>query len=376
MSQWRNEDFWIEIDLDNVRRNYREVKSKIGGRKGVIAVVKADAYGHGLVATAKALEQEQVDILAVSHFGEGRELREQGIKAPILLMTPALPENYGAIVDLDLIPTVDNAANLAALAEAAGAKEYPFHLKINTGMNRFGLDLDAIPEFFKELHKYGNIRLAGVFSHIATALSKDHPQTKQQIANFEAALAVIRSEIDYNFDVHLCNSAAAIACPAARYDYVRVGTVLYGQFPAAYLQGSLSLAHTWQAKARIIEVRQAAAGARVGYSGDYIVKKNQRLGVIPVGYTDGFGIQPPLNNVSWKIFVRQALKLLRSFVRRRPNNVVYFEGKSLAVVGRIAMQTAVISLEHTDAGIGAVVDVPLRRTAVAPSTKKIYKGSV
>lgn len=376
MSHYANEDFWIEVNLDNIRRNYREVKAKISGRKGVMAVVKADAYGHGLVETAKALERENVDFLAVSHFGEGQILRQQGIKAPILLMTPAPAEYYQEIVSLDLIPTVDSKENLKSLSRCAGEKGWGFHLKVNTGMNRFGVNFQDLPEFLEELAQYDNIKLTGVFSHIATALVKDHPQTKEQITLFEDALKVIRSHISYDFDVHLCNSAAALTCPEAHYDYVRVGTILYGQFPAPYLKGTLELADTWQAKARIIEVRSAKAGAKVGYGGDCRLKKDSTLGVIPVGYTDGFGIQPPLNNVSFKIFVRQALKLLRSFARQRPNNVVYYEKKPLAVVGRIAMQTAVISLDNIDAQVGAVVDVPLRRTAVSPSTKKIYKGSV
>lgn len=376
MSYYANEDFWIEVNLDNIRRNYREVRSKIGGRKGVMAVVKADAYGHGLVETAKALEAENVDFLAVSHFGEGRILRQQGIKSPILLMTPAPAEYYHEIISLGLIPAVDNKANLKALSHSAGERGYGFHLKVNTGMNRFGVNFQDLPDFLEELAQYDNIKLTGVFSHIATALIKNHPQTKEQISRFEESLQVIRTKVSHDFDVHLCNSAAAITCPEARYDYVRVGTVLYGQFPAPHLKDTLDLADTWQAKAKIIEVRTAQPGSKVGYGGDCKLKKNSALGVIPVGYTDGFGIQPPLNNVSFKIFVRQALKLLRSFARQRPNNVVYYEKKPLAVVGRIAMQTAVISLNNTDAQVGAVVDVPVRRTAVSPSTKKIYKGSV
>ncbi|MDO4542801.1 MAG: alanine racemase, partial [Bacillota bacterium] len=311
MSQCRNEDFWIEVDLDNLRRNYREVKTKIAGRKGVMAVVKADAYGHGMVETAKALDAEGVDFLAVSHFGEGRELREKGITAPILLMAPAPLGYYPEIVKLRLTVAIDNKETLAALSAAAGDEAYGFHLKINTGMNRFGLNLEELQEFLDTLKKYPNLKIAGVFSHIATALIKDHPQTQKQIDKFEEALKIIRTAIDYNFDVHLCNSAGAIACPQARYDYVRVGTILYGQFPAPYLKGSLELVETWRAKARIIEERRAKTGDRVGYGGDYRLKKDRRLGVIPVGYTDGFGIQPPLNNVSFKIFLRQALNLLR-----------------------------------------------------------------
>lgn len=376
MGQCRNEDFWIEVDLDNIRRNYREIKEKVGGKKGVMAVVKADAYGHGLVETARALEAEDVDFLAVSHCGEAWELRENGIKAPILMMTPALPSYYPKILDYKIIPALDKKECLAPLSTAAGENEAIFHLKVNTGMNRFGVNIEDISAFLDEMAKYPNVKLAGVFSHIATALMKDHPQTKKQIAIFNEALSLIQQKVSYDFDTHLCNSAAAVSCPQARYDYVRVGTMLYGQFPAAYLNGSLDLRPTWQAKARIIDIRQGKPGDKVGYGGDYALGKAQKLGVIPVGYTDGFGIQPPLNNVTAKIFLRQALKLLRGFIRKRPNNVVYYEKRPLAVIGRIAMQTAVISLDNTDADIGTVVDVPLRRTAVAPTTKKIYKGSV
>ncbi|MEG1822356.1 MAG: alanine racemase [Clostridiales bacterium] len=373
---YQNEDFWIEVNLDNLIYNYQEIKKKISGQKGVMAVVKAQAYGHGLLATAQALAKADVDYLAVSHFGEARELRVGGIKSPILMMAPSLPQYYKEILSLNLAPTLDNAENLEHLSEAAAEKECFFHLKINTGMNRFGINAEDIPDFFLKLKEYPNLKIASVFSHLPTALIQNHPQTQKQIDTFDGILQVIRSYIDYNFDVHLSNSAASISHPEARYDYVRVGTLLYGQFPAPFLKGTLNLKDTWQGKAKIVEVREVKTGEKVGYGGDFTAKKPMRLGVIPVGYTDGFGIQPPLNNISLKIFIRQALKLLRSFLRRRPNNIVYFEQKPLAVIGRIAMQTTVISLDNTDAKVGTVVDVPLRRTAVASSVKKIYKGSV
>ena len=368
---YQNEDFWIEVNLENVCANYAEVKTKAGGNRGVMAVVKADAYGHGLVATGKALESHGCDFLAVSHFGEGRELREQGVTLPILLMTPALPENYEAIVALDLIPAVDHQENLALLSKAAGEREVKFHLKVNTGMNRFGIAPAAVSDFLRTLAAYENLKLGGVFSHLPCALIKDHPQTQEQIRLFDKVVAEMKAVLGDSFDVHLANSAAAISYPEARYDYVRVGTLLYGQFPAPFLNGTLDLKETWRAKARILATRQIGKGDKVGYGADYTAKRPMSLGVIPVGYTDGFGIQPPLNNVSLQRFAKQSGKLLRSFLWKRPNNVVYFEKKPLPVVGRIAMQTTVISLDHTGLKTGDTVDVPLRRTAVAPSVKKI-----
>lgn len=372
MTSYRNEDFWIDVNLKNVCANYDTVRKTVGGRKGVMAVIKTDAYGHGLVETAKALEAHGTDYLAVSHFGEGKCLREQGVKMSVLLMTPALPTYYKEIVSLDLMPALDRIENLAALAEAAGSRRFGFHLKVNTGMNRFGINCDQVGNFLKALGDHPNLYLAGVFSHLPTALNKDHPQTSQQIKKFEAVVAEIKTVIDYDFDIHLCNSAGAISYPNARWDYVRVGTLLYGQFPAPHLQGSMELRPTWQAKARILETRDAVSGDTVGYGADFKVKSAMRLGVIPVGYSDGFGVQPPLNNVSFQTFIKQGLKLFRSFLRKRPNNQVYFEKKPLPVIGRIAMQTAVISLNNTDAGVGDIVDVPLRRTATAPTVKKNY----
>ena len=369
---YRNEDFWIEVNLENLCANYDAVRKTVGGKKGVMAVLKADAYGHGMVETAKALESHGADYLAVSHFGEGKLLRENGIKMPVLLMTPALPEYYKEIVSLDLMPSLDRMENLKALSQAAGDRSVGFHLKVNTGMNRFGVDCDEIEDLLAALQSYPNLFLAGVFSHLPTALRKDHPQTTAQIKKFHDAVEKIRSCVDYDFDVHLCNSAGAITHPEARWDYVRVGTLLYGQFPAAFLQGTIDLRPTWQAKARILETRQVAPGETVGYGADFRVRSQMRLGVIPVGYHDGFGVQPPLNNVSFKVFVKQGLRLFRGFLRKRPNHQVYYGKKPLPVIGRIAMQTTVVSLEHTDAGVGDIVDVPLRRTATAPTVKKFY----
>lgn len=368
---YQNEDFWIEVNLANLCKNYNEVKANVGGKKGVIAVVKADAYGHGLLSVARALEKEGCDMLAVSHFGEGKLLREEGITLPILLMTPSLPADYPEIAAFQLIPTVERIEALAALSKVGGEQGLSFHLKINTGMNRFGLSPKDVGGFLDALKQFENLRLGGVFSHLPCALVKDHPKTKEQIAIFDQTVREIKEILSYEFDVHLANSAGAISYPEARYDYVRVGTLLYGQFPAAFLKGTLTLSDTWQAKAKILSVHEIKRGESVGYGADFTAKEPMRLGVIPVGYTDGFGIQPPLNNLSFQRFFKQSLKLFRSFLLRSPNHVVYFEKKPLPVIGRIAMQTTVISLNDTGADIGDIVDVPLRRTAVAPSVKKI-----
>lgn len=367
---WRNDDLWLEVDLAALRHNYRQVRDCVGGTKGVIAVVKANAYGHGLVEVARALAEEDVPMLAVSHLAEGVILREAGLALPILLMVPSLPQYYGEIVDHQLTPTVDRRDNLALLA--ATGREVAFHLKINTGMNRFGLDEVELPAFLGELSRHDNLRLGGVFSHLASAMRNDDAATDRQIARFERAFNQCRAELGDGIVAHLCNSAGALSKPAARYDYVRVGTLLYGQYPATSFKGQLDLRDTWQAKTRLIETRSLARGEAVGYGGDYVCRRATTVGILPIGYTDGFGTVPPLNNITGKTVLRQSAKLFRNFLLGRANHCVYYRGKSRPVLGRIAMQTTVVDLGDSGGEVGDEVVVPLRRTAVSPSIKIIY----
>ncbi len=152
-----------------------------------------------------------------------------------------------------------------------------------------------------------------------------------------------------------------------------MGTLLYGQVPAAHFTSGLDLRNTWTAKARLIAIREAKAGDTVGYGGDFKVRRGMKLGVLPVGYRDGFGVQPPLNNVRWRTFMRQALRLLRAAFRRKGANYVLHEGCRLPVVGRIAMQTAMVDIGVAPLQAGDTVEVPMRRTASSPILQTIYK---
>lgn len=372
-----NDGLWIEVDLDALRHNYREIKKNVlSAARGIIAVVKANGYGHGLLRVGQTLEEEGAACLGVSHLGEGRVLREGGVQCPILVMTPQGQENYPEMIALQLTPTIDRIEDLLALEAAAADMEVAFHLKLNTGMNRFGLNSDEIEAFCKTLRQCPDVRLEAVFSHLATALVKNHPATARQIEDFTAAKQQIEAAIGRPVLAHLANSAAALAYPKSQFDFLRIGTLLYGQYPAAYLSGRLDLKNTWKAKARVLSVRNITPKAAVGYGGDYKVRRRMDLAVLPVGYRDGFGVQPPLNNVTWRIFVRQAFRLLRSFLTKRSANAVVYQGKHLPVIGRIAMQTSVIDVSGTDIQVGTVVEVPMRRIAASAGLKIVYKDAI
>ncbi len=371
-----NDGLWVEVDLAALRHNYREIKEKLAAStRGIIAVVKANGYGHGLLRTGLVLEEEGAAYLAVSHLGEGRLLRAGGVQCPILVMTPQRTADYAAMIELALIPTIDRIEDLKALEEIAAGREIAFHLKLNTGMNRFGLNREEIEEFCRLLRQCPDLRLEAVFSHLATALSESHPATTRQIENFAADKRQIEAAIGRPVLAHLANSAGALAYPKSHYDFLRVGTLLYGQYPASYLAGRLDLKNTWAVKARIISTREVKPRAAIGYGGDCKARRKMTLGVLPVGYRDGFGVQPPLNNVTWRIFLRQAFRLFRNFVRKQSANHVLLEGKQLPVIGRIAMQTTIIDIGGTDLKIGDVVEVPMRRIASSPSLQIIYKDA-
>ena len=276
------------IDLDAIRHNVGVMRSHIAGGAEFLAVVKANAYGHGAVPVARAALEAGADMLAVAIPEEGVELRRAAIDAPILVLGGAEPEAADAIVASRLTQVVFDEARIRALS-AAGERlgmTAQVHLKLDTGMNRIGV---RTPEEARALaaliDSLPGIELTGCFTHMATADEDDRAGTLAQIARFETLCAAIAQVHPAPITRHAANTACIFRYPQAHFDMVRGGIALYGYPPVPEAE-DLWPAMRWVTRG--VYVKTIAPGERVSYGGTFEAKRQTRVMTVPVGYADGY----------------------------------------------------------------------------------------
>ena len=281
---------WVEVDLSAIKSNAQTIKAYAHSRS-LIAVIKADAYGHGVIPVAEALHEEAA-MYAVATVSEAVELRAAGLGKPVLVLFNALPAQVEAIVDYQLTPSVYEPTLCSALSHKAQARKtsVKVHLDVDTGMNRGGIWYTEAVDFIRWLTVLEGIEIEGIFTHFATADESDKSYTSLQFERFQSVLSAL-SKINFRPSiVHAANSAAALTLPQAHFDAVRVGLGLYGVYPSAEVkrtsQVSLRPALSW--KAHIIGLRRSIQGEGVSYGRTYIVDEPIWLATLPVGYADGY----------------------------------------------------------------------------------------
>ena len=280
-----------------LRANFSAIQQHVGPEVAICAVVKADAYGHGVVACARALELAGAPWLGVTDAAEGLVLRTAGLKARILLMTGMWRGEADLIVSHHLTPTVWEPWHLQTLEKAARKQDaiLPVHLKLDTGMNRLGASKEAWPNLFEALAECQHLRLEGVSTHFATVLNSQ--KTGQQVALFEEGLAALHGKGFWPTLIHMANSAGIAGRPETWKTMVRPGIALYGYSLPDYTQHAgeeqpadiVPAVHpvlSW--KTRVIALKEVAAGQAIGYGGTFVAKERCRVAVLPVGYADGF----------------------------------------------------------------------------------------
>jgi alanine racemase len=283
---------YAHIDHGALAHNLRRVQSHVGSRGRVLAVVKADGYGHQAVEAARTFVDAGAWGLAVSLVEEGIELRQAGIHAPVLVLGGVLPGSGDVFVHRALTPIVWERAHLAALAGAvrrAGAPPLPVHLKIDTGMSRLGVlpaDLPALLDWF-EGDDGKCLRIEGVMTHLPLADDPDETFSEGQIEDFRASLQVMAARGLYPSIRHVCNSAGLVRIPQAHFDMVRPGIALYGA--ASSREVALDgLIPSMSVHSRIMGIRELPAGTAVSYGHRDRLTRDSRLGIVPMGYGDGY----------------------------------------------------------------------------------------
>ena len=289
---------WAEISLDAILQNVRVIRKHVGAQRKILAVVKSNAYGLGAVPIAKALQKAGTEWFGVTCANEGIELREAGIRRRILILTGFWPGEEKRLIKNNLTPAVfrvDDLRHLERSAKAVGGKSrVPFHLKINTGMNRLGISPDEIETFARTLAECKHIQLEGTFTHFASAEDFTAQQTDDQQRRFRSSLERMRELGVSPGIVHMANSGAICARPSTWADMVRPGAILYGYHQSfdppqkkQEIAGQIPLRPCLSLRARIISVREIPEGESVGYGARFVAKRPARIAVINAGYADG-----------------------------------------------------------------------------------------
>jgi alanine racemase len=290
---------WAEISLKAIEHNLRVIQKHMAPRKPkILAVVKSNAYGLGAVPIAKTLQKAGTEWFGVTCANEGIELREAGIKKRILVLTGFWPGEEKRLIKHGLTMTVSRADDLKYLERAAKSSrlkaKVPFHLKINTGMNRLGIQPEEIETFARLLADCRHIQLEGTYTHFASAEDFTSGQTCTQEKLFLSCLDRLRALGVSPGIVHMANSGAISARPETWADMVRPGAILYGYYQSfdppekkKEVMGQMPLQPSLSLRARIIALRDLAPGQSVGYAARFISKRPSRIAVINAGYADG-----------------------------------------------------------------------------------------
>lgn len=284
---------WAEIDLDALSANFHIVKDRVGLGVSVMAVVKANAYGHGAVECARRLEREGADWFGVALPEEGVELRDAGITQPILCLAGFWEGQAAACVQRNLVPSIYRLDMMEAIDSAARERGevVNVHVKIDTGMGRLGVRFDEVPDFVDALTRFKNIRIDGLMTHFAAADEPScGPLTKDQIQRFEDAVDAFRA---HGYDPtyrHLANSAGIFGQPAALGNMVRPGGVLYGLWRdiLAPADRNQKLQPVMSLHSRISLLKWVPAGETVGYGCTFEASSKTLVATVPIGYHDGY----------------------------------------------------------------------------------------
>ncbi len=284
---------WVEINVHSFQANLRAVKAflKRGKRAvtGIVAVVKANAYGHMALPLAKAALKEGVAALGVSSIEEGIALRRGGIKGKILILGSIYPlENLAIAAQYDLTPTISSAQGLAQLVRIASrtGRRLPFHLKVDTGMGRIGVTAASAAGIIEKIVSRKEVICEGVYMHFACAAS-DERFTRMQLEQFGQVVRAAKRR-GLKCVVHAANSAALLVCPKAHFDWVRPGIMLYGLPPFKGAEKKIALKPVLSWKTRIVFLKRVPAKTPLSYDSTYTTGKQSVIATLPVGYADGY----------------------------------------------------------------------------------------
>ncbi len=365
---------WVEVEANAIHHNIREVRSLLRPETKLMGVVKADAYGHGAVETTKIIVDAGVDYLGVNTLEEGIELRKAGIETPILVFNVGIGEEASLIVKYDLSVTLASikvAETLSKTAHHLGA-DILAHVKIETGFGRTGILPESAAGFVKKLQELGNIEVEGVYTHFATVDQKNKSHTYEQLGLFQKAIDDL-NKAQINIPIkHVANSAATLDLQETHLDMVRVGNLIYGQYPSNEVKKKLELHNTWRLKSTVMFVREFQRSQVVGYGAEARTKKGMVLATLPIGFADGFTLLPESLVIRPRFFLRRLLTKLK-MKAKQPTGPISIKGQITPIVGRVAMQSTMVDVTKLfNISTGDIAIVSARRTSVSSRVTRMY----
>jgi len=316
---------WVEINLDAIVHNVKNIKKLIGEKKELMAVVKGNAYGHDILEIASVVLNNGVTRLAVARLEEGIFLRKAGITVPILILGLTLKQQAELLVSYNITPTVSEYEIIEKLSKFAvkEGKTAKVHIKVDTGMGRIGISPKHVLDFIKKVKILKNVEIEGIFTHFSVADEKDKTYTEKQFQKFMEVLTVLKKEGIRIPAKHVGNSATLLDLPHMWLDLVRPGISVYGLYPSREVQKTVKLipAHTF--KTRIVFLKELSMGESIGYGRTYTTKKKRTvIASLPVGYADGYN----------RLLSNQGEVLVR--------------GRRFPVIGRVCMDQTMIDVTN------------------------------
>jgi len=278
------------VDLGAVSHNVAEIRRKIGNERGLMAMVKADGYGHGAVEISQAALGSGANSVGVALPEEGQQLREAGIEAPILVVGLIQPEEAYKVVQFRLSQAVASVELLEALDREAGkaSTRINVHVKVDTGMGRLGLNPEDAVSFVRKVMGFKNLNLEGIFSHFPSSDERDKTFSMGQLQLFNQVISNLRLAGIEVPKKHMANSAAVLDLPQSYYDMVRPGLMLYGFYPSSEVSRSIKLKPAMTLKTKVSQVKVAPPGTPISYGRTFVTRKRTTVATLPVGYGDGY----------------------------------------------------------------------------------------
>ena len=325
---------WAEVDLGKIQRNVSKLRGLLDPNTLLLAVVKADGYGHGAEAVASAAIEGGATWLAVARVQEAEPLRGSGLSAPILVLAEPSDGALNKLIELDLTPTIYSRSKAEAISEVAtkAGRVVDVHITVDTGMHRYGVLSEGLPELVGAVDALSGVEVTGLWSHFSVSDEPGNPYTKQQ---YERFVDVIESlgERSNGLLKHLSNSAGLLAFPEAQFDMVRAGIAVYGISPSRELEDPLPLEPALEFKSRVGLVKRLRPGEPVSYGQRYVTESHTTVATIPCGYADG---------------------LRRSLSDRAD---VLINGRRYRISGTITMDHFMVDVGNDDVDIGDEVVV-------------------
>lgn len=327
---------WLEINLNNLENNINEIRKTIPSKTKIMAVVKANAYGHGIIDISKKLEQIGIQDFAVATLQEAITLRQNRIKGNILILGFTSIENLHYVIDYDLIQTIVDEEYAEKILNLSYNKKIKVHIKVNTGMNRIGINYKNI-NFIKELYLSNKIDVLGIFSHLSVSDSNDQEDidfTKMQISRFNDLIKKLKTDMIDVGKTHLQSSYGILNYPELEYDYVRPGIIMYGIHSEKNMttKVKLNIKPVLSLKAKITDVKEINENDSVSYGRKYIALQREKIASVSIGYADGYPRNLSCKNVS-----------------------VLINNHYAQIIGRICMDQLIIKINNLDVKQGDIV---------------------